>query len=174
MHNVECTSDRNKAKSDERPNLKPKQRRATKLQRQQWLSSLDPPHMQHESEAETNHIIEELQRSGPVGYAADNDVPGDTERSRNPTQTTHIIGPVMARDAQVLEKYMSPNYASAVSHVRPNPYSVYSDDPINPVVYMKVPRQRGLLPLGNGTPGFKQCENMQKILEPLDPDVFSL
>lgn len=89
-------------------------------------------------------------------------------------QARHIVGPVLARDAHVLEKYISPAYNTAVSHVRPNPYSVYSDDPRNPVVYMKVPRQRGVAPSGNGTSGFKQCETIEKILDPLSPDLFNL
>ncbi|KAH8653573.1 fungal-specific transcription factor domain-containing protein [Xylariales sp. PMI_506] len=89
-------------------------------------------------------------------------------------EASHIVGPVHARDAQVLEKYISPTYSSLVSHARPNPYSVYSDNPRNPVVYMKVPRQRGIDPSGNGTFGFKQCETIQKILEPLASDLFSL
>lgn len=89
-------------------------------------------------------------------------------------QASHIVGPALARDAQVLEKYISPAYSSIVSHARPNPYSVYSDDPRNPVVYMKVPRQRGVDPSGNGTSGFKQCETIEKILQPLGPEVFNL
>jgi hypothetical protein len=89
-------------------------------------------------------------------------------------QSSHIVGPAMARDAQVLERYMSPVYNRAVSYARPNPYSVYSHDPRNPVVYMKVPRQRNIAPSGNGTAGFKQFEAMEKVVEPLGPELCRL
>jgi hypothetical protein len=86
-------------------------------------------------------------------------------------QSSHIVGPAMARDAQILERYMSPIYNTAVSYARPNPYSVYSHDPRNPVVYMKVPRQRNIASSGNGTAGFKQFEAMEKVVEPLGPEL---
>jgi hypothetical protein len=86
-------------------------------------------------------------------------------------QSSHIVGPAMARDAQVLQRYMSPAYDTAVSYARPNPYSVYSHDPRDPVVYMKVPRHRNIVPSGNGTAGFKQFESMEKIIEPLGPEL---
>ncbi|OKL55516.1 hypothetical protein UA08_09202 [Talaromyces atroroseus] len=88
------------------------------------------------------------------------------------TQSTHIVGPAMARDAQVLESYMSPAYNTAVSCAQPNPYSIYSRDPRNPVVYMKVPRHRNIAPSGNGTAGFRQFEVMDKIVDPLGPELF--
>lgn len=85
-------------------------------------------------------------------------------------QSSHIVSPAMARDAQILERYMSPIYYTAVSYTRPKPYSVYSHNPRNPVVYMKVPRrQRNIASSGNGTAGFKQFEAMEKIVEPLGP-----
>ncbi|RDW64314.1 fungal specific transcription factor domain-containing protein [Aspergillus mulundensis] len=82
----------------------------------------------------------------------------------------------MARDAQVLEQCMSsiPLANSAVSYARPNPYSVYSDDTRNPVLYMKVPRQRNVVPSGNGTAGFRQFEAMEKVVEPLGPELCSI
>ncbi|RAO73325.1 uncharacterized protein BHQ10_009337 [Talaromyces amestolkiae] len=77
----------------------------------------------------------------------------------------------MARDAQILEHYMSPAYNTTASCARPSPYSVYSHDPRDPVVYMKVPRHRNIAPSGNGTAGFRQYEVMEKILEPLGPQL---
>lgn len=96
---------------------------------------------------------------------------GTQEQLKN---TGHIIGPAVARDAQVLERYMLPVYNTRVSHAQPNPYSVYSDDPRNPVVYLKVPRQRGVFPSGNGTSSFRQFETMEKILEPLGAELFQV
>ncbi|KAL4733329.1 fungal-specific transcription factor domain-containing protein [Aspergillus similis] len=89
-------------------------------------------------------------------------------------QSGHIVGPAMARDAQVLERCMSSIPNSAVSYARPNPYSVYSDDTRNPVIYMKVPRQRNIAPFGNGTAGFRQFEAMEKVVEPLGPELCSI
>ncbi|KAL4878218.1 fungal-specific transcription factor domain-containing protein [Aspergillus karnatakaensis] len=86
-------------------------------------------------------------------------------------QSGHIVGPAMARDAQVLERCMSSIYSTAVSYARPNPYSVYSDDTRNPVIYMKVPRQRNIVPSGNGTAGFRQFEAMDKVIEPLGSEL---
>lgn len=90
------------------------------------------------------------------------------------THSGHIVGPAAARDAQVLEQYISSSFSKAVSHARPNPYSVYSDDPRDPVVYMKVPRHRVAMPVGNGTCGFKQYETINKIFEPLSDHLFQL
>ncbi|KAJ0426726.1 fungal-specific transcription factor domain-containing protein [Aspergillus carlsbadensis] len=108
-----------------------------------------------------------------------NSPPGDrqpptpefTQNNNVSTQSRHIVGPAMARDAQVLERCMSSTYNTAVSYARPNPYSVYSDDTRNPVVYMKVPRQRGAVPSGNGTAGWKQFEAMEKVVEPLGSEL---
>lgn len=97
--------------------------------------------------------------------------PSFTPNDASKTQSTHIVGPAMARDAQVLERYMSPAYNTAASRTRPNPYSVYSHDPRNPVVYMKVPRHRNIAPSGNGTAGFRQYEAMEKIVEPFGPEL---
>ena len=109
---------------------------------------------------------------GPDGVEASQStwpVQGPMER-----QSGHIVGPTLARDAQMLEEYMTPQNDGAVSHVRPNPYSVYSDDPRNPVVYMKVPRHRSTDTSGNGTTGFKQCEIIDNILGHLRHDIFEL
>ncbi|KAH8768509.1 fungal-specific transcription factor domain-containing protein [Hyaloscypha finlandica] len=97
------------------------------------------------------------------------------QQAQNQNQTGHIVGPAVARDVQVLEQFMSPTYGGlAVSYARPNPYSVYSDDPKHPIVYLKVPRQRVASSWGNGSAGFKQYETIEKILEPLGNDLFSL
>lgn len=91
--------------------------------------------------------------------------------------SSHIVGPAVAHDAQILGHYISPRdtgTGAAVSHVHPNPYSVYSDDPRNPVVYLKVPRQRSTASSGNGTSGFEQCEILENILGSLGPHLFEL
>ncbi|KAL5334965.1 fungal-specific transcription factor domain-containing protein [Aspergillus crustosus] len=100
--------------------------------------------------------------------------PGFAQTNEISNQSGHIVGPAMARDAQVLERCMSSIYSTAVSYARPNPYSVYSDDTRNPVIYMKVPRQRNVVPSGNGTAGFKQFEALEKVIEPLGSELCSV
>jgi hypothetical protein len=109
--------------------------------------------------------------SPPGDRHAPTPTPEFTQNNNVSSQSRHIVGPAMARDAQVLERCMSSIYNTAVSYARPNPYSVYSDDTRNPVVYMKVPRQRGAVPSGNGTAGWKQFEAMEKVVEPLGPEL---
>ncbi|KAH7374851.1 putative Zn(II)2Cys6 transcription factor [Plectosphaerella cucumerina] len=101
---------------------------------------------------------------------------GDTGlAATDPGLSSHIVGPAVAPDVQMLEQYLSPaENGGPVSHVHPNPYSVYSDDPRNPVVYLKVPRQRTTASTGNGTSGFKQCEAIENIVQPLGPHVLDL
>lgn len=103
------------------------------------------------------------------------DIP-DSASKNTSNQSGHIVGPPMARDAQLLEQYLSPtgNRSTTTAYARSTPYSIYSDDPRNPVVYMKVPRQRGIPPAGNGTSSFSQFETMQKILEPLGPELLNM
>ncbi|KAH8799716.1 fungal-specific transcription factor domain-containing protein, partial [Xylogone sp. PMI_703] len=83
----------------------------------------------------------------------------------------HIVGPTDAPDVQVLEKYMSPD-SSRMSNARRN--TIYLDDPTNPIVYVKVPRQRIVASIGNGSAGYKQLETIEKILEPLGDQVVQL
>ncbi|KAI1613483.1 fungal-specific transcription factor domain-containing protein [Exophiala viscosa] len=121
---------------------------------------------------------------GPVAqHHPDFVVDDSTDSSRNDgdgvggdahTHSGHIIGPVAAPDVQVLEQYMSPSAAMPISHARPNPYTVYSSDFRNPIVYLKVPRHRVPSSKGNGSAGFRQYESVEKILEPHGADVVDL
>ncbi|KAL4915463.1 fungal-specific transcription factor domain-containing protein [Aspergillus aurantiobrunneus] len=131
---------------------------------------------------------EEQQRPPPLPTTGDNDYAGNAHQYARgrPAATAgltqndasnlsgHIVGPAMARDAQVLERCMSSIHNTTVSYARPNPYSVYSDDTRNPVIYMKVPRQRNVAPSGNGTAGFRQFEAMEKVVEPLGSELCSV
>jgi hypothetical protein len=98
-----------------------------------------------------------------------------TRRSAQ-THSGHIIGPVAAPDVQILEQYMSPSAGTGmpVSHARPNPYTVYSSDWRNTIVYLKVPRQRVRSSRGTGSAGFRQYEAVEKVVEPLGSDVVDL
>ncbi|KAL4802605.1 fungal-specific transcription factor domain-containing protein [Aspergillus unguis] len=113
-----------------------------------------------------NGDAESGEREAPRDQNQSTTTPGFAQAETS-NQSGHIVGPAMARDAQVLERAMSSIHNTAVSYARPNPYSVYSDDTRNPVIYMKVPRQRNIVPSGNGTAGFRQFETMDKVVEPL-------
>ncbi|KAK6077427.1 fungal specific transcription factor domain-containing protein [Seiridium cupressi] len=117
---------------------------------------------------------EELSAIGQAANLAEGSLVTTSPAATGAGLSGHIIGPTLARDAQMIEQFLSPREGIAESHVRPNPYSVYSDNPSNPVVYMKVPKQRTAASSGNGTPGFKQCEIMNRILEPLGPSLVEL
>jgi hypothetical protein len=52
-----------------------------------------------------------------------------------------IVGPVVADDAQVIEKFMPPERSN--QSVEPDhPYNVYSSDPRKPILYTTVSRRR--------------------------------
>jgi hypothetical protein len=79
-------------------------------------------------------------------------------------QSTHIVGPVISKDAHVLEQYMSPASPEG-PRTNDNPYNVYSADPQMPVLYTKVEKQRiGFLRARE--PGIGQRETMEQILAP--------
>jgi hypothetical protein len=91
----------------------------------------------------------------------------------------HIVGPVVARDAHLLDQYMAPGAHHALdiespANVRPNPYNVVSNDPRNPIVYLNVPRQRTAVAKGSSLPGFKQHEIIERIVDPLGKDLLEL
>ncbi|RFU25191.1 hypothetical protein B7463_g11146, partial [Scytalidium lignicola] len=108
-----------------------------------------------------------------LGSVADEDsAPVEISPENAPNKPNrHIVGPTDAPDVQVLEKYMSPD-ASRISNTRPS--TIYLDDPTNPIVYVKVPRQRIITSIGNGSSGFKQLETIEKILEPFGDEVVKL
>lgn len=125
-------------------------------------SSLSPPHVT--LGASSAHL-----EAQDVAFGLDGVEPEPAPSSiQNPPEKSsgHIVGPNLARDAQMLEQYITLRDGTAVGRVRPSPYSVYSDDPRDPVVYIKVPRQRSITTTGNGTTGFKQCEIIDNILGP--------
>lgn len=86
----------------------------------------------------------------------------------------HIVGPVSAHDVQVLDQYMSPSTSSPKMTRKTQPYSVYSTDPTNPILYLRVPRRRESPATGNGAAGYAQCEAISKVLEPHCNSVFDL
>ncbi|KAL3493915.1 fungal-specific transcription factor domain-containing protein [Aspergillus germanicus] len=164
MHGATCsraTTVSPRTTAEPRPTPIAKRRRISKAVQDQQTSSVQlPPATPGPS-----------RNSPPGDRQSPTPTPEFTQNNNVSSQSRHIVGPAMARDAQVLERCMSSIYNTAVSYARPNPYSVYSDDTRNPVVYMKVPRQRGAVPSGNGTAGWKQFEAMEKVVEPLGSEL---
>ena len=80
-------------------------------------------------------------------------------------ETVHIVGPVAAEDAQVIEKYLPSKRESG--------YNVYSSDPRNPVLYTTVSRRRQGL-RATSTPGESQLEILEQILGPFKHDLVDM
>ncbi|KAI1927267.1 hypothetical protein LOZ58_002221 [Ophidiomyces ophidiicola] len=84
----------------------------------------------------------------------------------------HIIGPVAADDAQVIERYM-PSERSKKSPDIKTPYNVYSNDPRKPILYTTVARRRqGVRPCG--IPGENQKDVIEQILGPFKHDLVTI
>ncbi|KAJ9311633.1 transcriptional regulator family: Fungal Specific TF [Paecilomyces variotii] len=100
-----------------------------------------------------------------------------SSRSRGPedpkNESVHIVGPVAAEDAQVIEKFMPPERSNKSPESRKNPYNVYSNDPRKPILYTTVSRRRQGMRMGN-PPGENQKEILEQILGPFKDDLVKL
>ncbi|KAI9729355.1 MAG: hypothetical protein M1834_006878 [Cirrosporium novae-zelandiae] len=170
LHGVECSRDGVQRSRTNPPASSPRGR-APRQPKRQRTASPNRRDVAPIIDISSPHSGLEVVRQASIQSGSAHSGP---ESQALPPQSAHIIGPAIARDVQVLERYMSPKYNLAESHVRPNPYNVYSDDPTDPVVYMKVPRQRVVLPSGNGSPAFKQLEILDKVFEPHSEELFSV
>ncbi|KAF7592737.1 hypothetical protein BBP40_012568 [Aspergillus hancockii] len=57
-------------------------------------------------------------------------------------ESVHIVGPVVADDAQVIEKFMPPEHSNTNVDPNSHPYNVYSNDPRKPILYTTISRRR--------------------------------
>ncbi|KAK2744616.1 hypothetical protein FQN57_004221 [Myotisia sp. PD_48] len=89
-----------------------------------------------------------------------------------PEESVHIIGPVAAADAQVIERYM-PSERSRKSPDKKTPYNVYSNDPRKPILYTTVSRRRQGVRT-TGIPGEGQKEILEQILGPFKHDLVKI
>lgn len=89
-----------------------------------------------------------------------------------PDESMHIVGPVAAADAQVIERFL-PLETSKKSPDRKTPYNVYSNDPRKPILYTKVSRRRQGLKT-TGIPGETQKEIIEQILGPFRHDLVQM
>lgn len=84
-----------------------------------------------------------------------------------------IVGPMVAEDAQVIEKFMPPERSSKSMQPRSHPYNVYSSDPRKPILYTTVSRRRQGVRVGI-PPGENQKEILEQILGPFKHNLVRL
>ncbi|KAI9924751.1 hypothetical protein MW887_006607 [Aspergillus wentii] len=84
-----------------------------------------------------------------------------------------IVGPVVADDAQVIEKFMPPERSNESVEPTSHPYNVYSSDPRKPILYTTVSRRRQGMRVGV-PPGENQKEILEQILGPFKHDLVRL
>ncbi|KKK14366.1 hypothetical protein ARAM_006057 [Aspergillus rambellii] len=88
-------------------------------------------------------------------------------------ESVFIVGPVVADDAQVIEKFMPPEQPNKSVVPRSHPYNVYSSDPRKPILYTTVSRRRQGMRVGI-PPGENQKEILEQILGPFKDDLVRL
>lgn len=84
-----------------------------------------------------------------------------------------IVGPMVAEDAQVIEKHMPPERSSLSEEPKSHPYNIYSSDPRKPVLYTTISRRRKGMRMGV-PPGENQKEILEQILGPFKHDLVRL
>lgn len=84
-----------------------------------------------------------------------------------------IVGPMVAEDAQVIEKHMPPQQRSLSEEPKSQPYNIYSSDPRKPVLYTTISRRRKGMRKGT-PPGENQKEVLEQILGPFRHDLVRL
>ncbi|PGH00737.1 hypothetical protein GX51_05618 [Blastomyces parvus] len=87
-------------------------------------------------------------------------------------ESVHIVGPVAAEDAQVIERFMPSEKSKKRSDAK-TPYNVYSNDPKKPILYTTVARRRQGLRT-TGIPGESQKEILEQILGPFKHDLVKI
>lgn len=88
-------------------------------------------------------------------------------------ESVFIVGPVVADDAQVIEKHLPPERTSKSVEPKSHPYNVYSSDPRKPILYTTVSRRRQGMRAGV-PPGENQKEILEQILGPFKDDLVKL
>ncbi|OJJ51266.1 hypothetical protein ASPZODRAFT_138373 [Penicilliopsis zonata CBS 506.65] len=84
-----------------------------------------------------------------------------------------VVGPLVAEDAQVIEKFMPPEHSTQSPEPDSHPYNVYSSDPKKPILYTTVTRRRQGVRRGI-PPGENQKEVLEQILGPFKHDLVRL
>lgn len=113
--------------------------------------------------------------SAPAGMGETSDDTRETPNGRpglgdSMNESVHIVGPVAAEDAQVIERFMPSKRKTPDKKL---PYNVYSNDPRNPILYTTVSRRRQGL-RASGFPGENQKEILEQILGPFKHDLVNM
>ncbi|KAH8817212.1 fungal-specific transcription factor domain-containing protein [Xylogone sp. PMI_703] len=96
---------------------------------------------------------------------------GETEH-----ESSHIVGPAVANDAQVLDDYLSllPSGDDGPQRMtRRTPFSLYSKGPRGPVLYTSIQKRPVGVTRGN-TVGLDRCETIERLVEPFGNDLVDL
>ncbi|BCS29117.1 putative C6 transcription factor [Aspergillus puulaauensis] len=88
-------------------------------------------------------------------------------------ESVFIVGPVVADDANVIEKHMPPQRSNKSVEPKNHPYNVYSNDPRKPILYQTVSRRRQGMRVGI-PPGENQKEILEQILGPFKDELVRL
>lgn len=91
-------------------------------------------------------------------------------------ESSHIVGPTVANDAQVLDDYLSllpPPGDETQRTTRRTPFSLYSKGPRGPVLYTSIQKRPVGVTRGN-TVGLDRCETIERLVEPFGDDLVDL
>ncbi|KAH8589944.1 C6 transcription factor [Bisporella sp. PMI_857] len=134
------------------------------------------PEMQHESPRNLRNYRNSDNKNYPVRYDSGREKQplqsSEVPTHENPSDSTHIVGPVTTSDAQVLEEYMSPEARNESESSR-RLFRNYSAKPNRPVLYTTIPRHRRGLD-ANPRPGKSQREIVEHIVAPYENEVVNL
>ena len=126
-----------------------------RAKRRRTSTTVDPSSVTRHSEGHHNGLS---QYPGVVGTS--------------PTESSLLMNPTMAEDIKVLEKYLTAKPTGASSGAR-LPYSVISDVPGKPIIYLTYSRRRKGLQLPVD-PGNSQREIIDQVLHPHQAEIINL
>lgn len=174
MHGAECHHNKESTDSIE-SSIQRKRDSRSVAEQLSTLNGVAPPQKRAKfsqqtsaDSTETNPETHDVHYSGQT-RSAEKAVSGLKE-SLN--ESVHIIGPVAAKDAQVIEQFI-PSQESLNSQGTKTPYNVYSNDPRKPILYTTVSRRRHGLRT-TAIPGENQQEIIEQVVGPFKHDLVQM
>lgn len=144
------------------------------------VSGLKRKRSPERSPISSGHIPQRSSTNGPSpqGTSSSSGRRGSDTRRKAYEDDRHnesvlIVGPMVAEDAQVIEKHMPPERSSLSEEPGNNPYNIFSSDPRKPVLYTTISRRRKGMRMGV-PPGENQKEILEQILGPFKHDLVRL
>ncbi|KAL4951991.1 fungal-specific transcription factor domain-containing protein [Aspergillus filifer] len=117
--------------------------------------------------------LPEVRRSRSVGPSRASETRRHGVDDDPQNESVFIVGPVVADDANVIEKHMPQRQSNRSVEPKNHPYNVYSSDPRKPILYQTVSRRRQGMRVGI-PPGENQKEILEQILGPFKDDLVRL